>query len=348
MDKLIKRERDRKWCKDNPIRCKAKKAVTSSVNWVDEHKAEIAGFVAGAAVGIGCAALIGVTGVGAVACGALAGAVGNMVTYAIQTEVEGKGNFSLGDMLIQGGIGAVVGGVMGGLGSVGFAAARAGVAGAFGGAGAKAAVQAGASAARKEVGAIVSGKITGGMFAKGGAQAAEGAASGSGCGRSFAPGTKVLMADGSHRPIKDVKPGDEVTATDPRTGETIKQKIVAVHINHDLALTDLTVRTPGAGIAVVHTSQNHPFWDVSRQIWVNAGDLDNTELRSIDGSVDVMKVDNFIGAEDMYDLTIATTHTYYVIVGETPVLVHNWQRAGHHGQGLEARRRLSSVGWCGC
>ena len=44
------------------VSCKAKKAVTARVNCVDEHKAEIAGSVAGIAVGIGCEAALGVTG----------------------------------------------------------------------------------------------------------------------------------------------------------------------------------------------------------------------------------------------------------------------------------------------
>ena len=47
-------------------------AYKATEKWVQEHKAEIAGFIVGAVVGIGCGALIGWTGVGAVACGALA------------------------------------------------------------------------------------------------------------------------------------------------------------------------------------------------------------------------------------------------------------------------------------
>nr|WP_307175341.1 Hint domain-containing homing endonuclease [Streptomyces africanus] len=39
-------------------------------------------------------------------------------------------------------------------------------------------------------------------------------------GNSFTPDTKVLMADGSTKRIKDVDIGDRVLATDPETGET--------------------------------------------------------------------------------------------------------------------------------
>ncbi|WP_433517740.1 Hint domain-containing homing endonuclease [Nonomuraea sp. CA-143628] len=37
-------------------------------------------------------------------------------------------------------------------------------------------------------------------------------------GNSFVPGTKVLMADGSAKPIEGVKIGDQVVAADPVTG----------------------------------------------------------------------------------------------------------------------------------
>jgi hypothetical protein len=37
----------------------------------------------------------------------------------------------------------------------------------------------------------------------------------------------------------------------------------------------------------------------------------------------VTAVRNYIGGEDMRDLTVAAIHTYYVIAGNEPVLVHN-------------------------
>ncbi|HEX6681733.1 MAG TPA: LamG-like jellyroll fold domain-containing protein [Candidatus Limnocylindrales bacterium] len=86
-----------------------KDAYEKTKNWIEEHKAEIAGFVVGLAVGVGCGALIGWTGVGAVACGALAGAVGNLVTGYMQ----GKRGWALvGDAAI-GALGGAVGGLAG-------------------------------------------------------------------------------------------------------------------------------------------------------------------------------------------------------------------------------------------
>jgi hypothetical protein len=39
---------------------------------------------------------------------------------------------------------------------------------------------------------------------------------------SFVPGTEVVMADGTRKPIEQVEEGDEVLATDPTTGKTSK------------------------------------------------------------------------------------------------------------------------------
>ena len=310
--------------------CKLKGAFNSAANWVDDHKAAIAGTVAGIAVGIGCGMAIGWTGVGAVACGALAGAVGNMVTYSVQTEVEHKGNFSLGGMLVQGAVGAVVGGVMGGLGSVAGQGIKAGVSSLIEGAGAKAAVAAGTAGAKKEASNIAGGlarNAFGGSASKASAGAAEEAAGGARppcAGQSFTPSTAVLMADGTTKPIRDVKVDDQVVATDPVTGKTADQKVAAVHVDHDTRLTDLTVKVDGHQV-VVHTTEQHPFWNPAKKMWVDAGDLVASDQVQSRGSaaVNVVHAFNFVALQDMYDLTVDKTHTFYVLAGTTPVLVHN-------------------------
>jgi hypothetical protein len=85
---------------------KANSGFHAAVNWAEKHKAEIAGVAVGLAVGVGCGLAIGWTGVGAVACGALAGAVGSMVTYALATPAKER---SLGGLLLAGAIGAATG-----------------------------------------------------------------------------------------------------------------------------------------------------------------------------------------------------------------------------------------------
>jgi hypothetical protein len=63
---------------------------------------------------------------------------------------------------------------------------------------------------------------------------------------SFVPGTEVVMADGSRKPIEQVEEGDEVLATDPTTGKTSKQKVTdTIEGKGEKHLVKLTVDTDG-------------------------------------------------------------------------------------------------------
>jgi hypothetical protein len=145
------------------------------------------------------------------------------------------------------------------------------------------------------------------------------------CLNSFTPDTLVLMAGGGAIAIQDIRVGDMVIATDPQTGVTTEQPVLAVHINGDTELTDLTVVDHDGNIAVIHTTPHHPFWDDSRKKWVDASALDvGHRLRTTDGRVvRAVAVLSFTSPKDMYNLTVEATHTYYVLASAMPVLVHN-------------------------
>jgi hypothetical protein len=160
---------------------------------------------------------------------------------------------------------------------------------------------------------------------------------------SFDPATRVVMADGSTKPIGEIRRGDQVLATDPATGRTSIQKVTELHINQDTDLADVTVRAPGGATAVVHTTQSHMFWDATDHRWVRAADLRaGHKLRSTSGAelAVVVSVDAFTGRHEMRDLTVTTDHTYYVVVGNTPVLVHNCtiEYGASRGTGADLKR----------
>lgn len=142
---------------------------------------------------------------------------------------------------------------------------------------------------------------------------------------SFTPGTLVLMADGSSKPIGDIRTGDQVLATDPVTDRTEKRPVVATHVNDDTEFTDVTIQVAGGAQGVIQTTQEHPIWDEGRQSWRDARDLEpGTRLHGADGKpAEVTATSSYEGRRFMYNLTIADIHTYYVIAGKTPVLVHN-------------------------
>jgi hypothetical protein len=81
----------------------------------------------------------------------------------------------------------------------------------------------------------------------------------------------------------------------------------------------------GNAYITIETTQHHPFWDETSGRWVDAGHLQpGHSLRSENGdTVVVQSVHNHEGQEVMRDLTVAEIHTYYVVAGDKPVLVHN-------------------------
>ncbi|WP_412538482.1 ricin-type beta-trefoil lectin domain protein [Longispora sp. K20-0274] len=156
----------------------------------------------------------------------------------------------------------------------------------------------------------------------------EKAASKLGCpvpGQSFDPDTPVLMADGSTKHIENISIGDEVWATDPGAGASGPKQVTQLHLNTDQAFTDLTLIDASGSHFFIHTTQEHPFWDATEGQWVDAGKLvAGHELAGISGpALRVGSVINFTSQKPMRNLTVADFHTYYVLAGGTPVLVHN-------------------------
>ncbi|MHC5902501.1 polymorphic toxin-type HINT domain-containing protein [Streptomyces sp. S6] len=147
---------------------------------------------------------------------------------------------------------------------------------------------------------------------------------------SFVPGTKVLMADGSTKPIEKVKAGDKVLATDERSGETRAQTVTAEikgrGLKHLVKVTVDVDGKKGAKTASVTATDGHPFWVPALREWVDATDLRGGEwLRTSAGTlVQIVAVERWTAqASAVHNLTVSDVHTYYVSVGTTPVLVHN-------------------------
>ncbi|WP_435195344.1 Hint domain-containing protein, partial [Streptomyces sp. NRRL F-5630] len=142
---------------------------------------------------------------------------------------------------------------------------------------------------------------------------------------SFLAGTDVELADGGIKDIEDVDVGDQVLATDPETGKTSPRKVVGTIVTHDdKKFTELTVLADSKNSKLTATD-THPFWSLSDKAWVDAGDLrPGDRLRSSDDTVvTITATRHYTKHQRTYDLTIDRDHTYYVLAGETPVLVHN-------------------------
>jgi hypothetical protein len=165
-------------------------------------------------------------------------------------------------------------------------------------------------------------------------------------GGSFTPNTQVVMADGTTKPLDQIQVGDRVEATDPQTGAKSAQTVTAVWINHDTDLMDVTVKT-ATGTSVVHATQHHLFWDQNRNTWTEADQLTSGDQLHTDNGQAATVTSTVIvpGAADMWDLTVQTTHDFYVVTtNTTAVLVHNCEMLGAGGTQTTSTTLLPDTG----
>ncbi|GAA0964241.1 polymorphic toxin-type HINT domain-containing protein [Actinocorallia libanotica] len=142
---------------------------------------------------------------------------------------------------------------------------------------------------------------------------------------SFPPGTRVLLADGTTRPIRDIRVGDDVWATDPATGVSGPRPVTGL-ITGQGSKHLVTVATGPFGRfgPAVTATAGHPFWNPGTRTWLDAEALvPGTPLGTPEGRTVVADVRRHTAALRVHNLTVAGLHTYYVLAGGTPVLVHN-------------------------
>ncbi|MFF3752301.1 ricin-type beta-trefoil lectin domain protein [Streptomyces sp. NPDC002018] len=174
-----------------------------------------------------------------------------------------------------------------------------------------------------------------GPSAKKQTRASSGGVSGGSCAtdnkpNSFTPGTPVLMADGTTKPIEEVKNGDQVLATDPETGETgvetVTAEIKGQGLKHLVRITLDTGGAKGDATATLTATSGHPFWVPALDAWIDATDLKSGEwLRTSAGTyIQITAIERWTTrSATVHNLTVSNLHTYYVLAGAASVLVHN-------------------------
>ncbi|HVK22812.1 MAG TPA: polymorphic toxin-type HINT domain-containing protein [Actinokineospora sp.] len=141
------------------------------------------------------------------------------------------------------------------------------------------------------------------------------------CTRSFSGDTPVLMGDGTTKAFKDIQPGDYVMAADPETGERGPREVTATWPHTDTL--HVLVLVDGSTIT---TTEDHPFWNVTDHQWQRADALDlGDHLATTTGHTAVVRglSPGSPRVDAAYNLTVDDLHTYFVLAGSTPVLVHN-------------------------
>ncbi|MDX3763806.1 RICIN domain-containing protein [Streptomyces sp. AK02-04a] len=137
---------------------------------------------------------------------------------------------------------------------------------------------------------------------------------------SFPPGTPVLLANGTSKPISSISEGDELLATDPNADITRSAQVTATFSHRADRLVQITL----AGGGRVLTTPGHQLYVAGRG-WVPASDLHAKDrLRAATGAmVAVVGIRAVAAPRKVFDLTVSGLHTFYVKAGATSVLVHN-------------------------
>ncbi len=137
---------------------------------------------------------------------------------------------------------------------------------------------------------------------------------------SFSGETEVVMADGSTMPIQEIKVGEQVLAVEPETGRRGARRVLDRFVHND-TLVNLAIDS-----GIVTTTEDHPVWNETDRAFQRADALDAGDLvLTADGGG--VAVDGLVAGTEhagtAYNLHIEEIHTYFVVVGDREVLVHN-------------------------
>jgi hypothetical protein len=142
------------------------------------------------------------------------------------------------------------------------------------------------------------------------------------CAASFPVAVRVLLADGTYRPIGDTAVGDRVQTRDPfgnlATGTVRTQRVMPAHDR-----VDVVVRTSDGTTGMVQTTANH--WFATAHGWATAGSLAPGDELVTPGSIraTVQSVTSMPNVGDVVDLSVGPDQNYFVRAGNIAVWVHN-------------------------
>lgn len=126
-------------------------------------------------------------------------------------------------------------------------------------------------------------------------------------------------SDGPTKPIRNVKIGDRVKATNPKTGKTYNRRVTYTWIHSD-HLTKARL-----GHQTITTTRDHKFYNATTHRWQHIGSFrtgDHTRGLNGQPGLTYRGFQHHTTRVDVaYNLTVARTHTYYI--GHHPLLVHN-------------------------
>ncbi len=139
-------------------------------------------------------------------------------------------------------------------------------------------------------------------------------------GGCFVAGTPVQMADGTSRPIEEVKAGDRVLARDEVTGATGAQTVEEAFAH--VAASSVVLHLDSG--ETVETTDEHPFY-VAATGFVPAGRLavGNAIVTRAGPPAVVVAIEHRRRPLEVHNLRVEGAHTYFVGLSGGGVWVHN-------------------------
>ena len=130
----------------------------------------------------------------------------------------------------------------------------------------------------------------------------------------FSPETLVLMKGGYYKPISKIRVGDEVMGYDfeeKKIKNGTVTRVIISRVNFILTINNC-----------LRTTTNHLFY--TREGWIYAENLTGKELFTPSGDwLPVFSVKKEENTSPVYGLEVSDCHNFFVLLGKTPVLVHN-------------------------
>ena len=144
----------------------------------------------------------------------------------------------------------------------------------------------------------------------------------------FVAGTQILMADGSTKPIEQIRPGDQVLAADHLKPEEkpTAAKVVRFFDNGEKEVVKLIFNGQNAESEEIICTPEHPFYVIGKG-WVCAKDLqfDNFCLSANGEKIAFVSKENLDEKQCVYNFEVENLHTYFVGSNSVvSVLAHNW------------------------
>ncbi len=140
------------------------------------------------------------------------------------------------------------------------------------------------------------------------------------------PGTLVLMADGTTKPIEEIEAGEWVMGDDPEDDKPAQAYVVTDKLESQTSrIIRITIDDDDGGLGgSIESTGKHPYWTENRGWQYAENILAGDVLRDAKGNLNnVVSVETEFRESPTYNLTVDEVHTYFVVTEGQSILVHN-------------------------